>query len=98
MRPTFPLFLLAETAVISASAQRVVGGTTPPPFPPATGTATLHRTLPAHYIPSSLKELSDRSTAVVEANVQSSLPPQEIPSRSLFTDALLSVVRVFKGP
>jgi hypothetical protein len=45
-----------------------------------------------------MKELADRSTAVVEAYVQTIFPPQEIPARSLFTDATLLVVRVFKGP
>jgi hypothetical protein len=91
------IFITAATAAPSV-AQRVVGGTAPPPFPPAKGTVTLRRTLPAHYIPDTLKDLSARSAAVVEAYVQTTLPPQEIPAGSLFTDAVLLVTRVFKGP
>ena len=88
---------LAMLPPIPAIAQRVVGGA-PPPFPPPSGTATLHLTLPPHYIPDSLDVLVQQSSAVVEAYVQTTLPPQEIPTRSLFTDAVLRVVRAFKGP
>jgi hypothetical protein len=49
-------------------------------------------------IPDSLKDLADQSSAVVEAYLQATLPPQEIPARSFFTDAVFLVERVFKGP
>jgi hypothetical protein len=98
MRTVLPSICLALVTITSTPAQRIVGGAAPPPFPPTKGTVTLHRTLPAHYIPDSLKALTDQSSAVVEAYVQITLPPQEIPARSLFTDAVLQVVRVFKGP
>jgi hypothetical protein len=97
MRTILSAIVLAIVTLTPTAAQRVVGGTAPQ-FPPAKGTAILHRTLPPRYIPDSLKGLVDQLSAIVEAYVQITLPPQEIPASSLFTDAVLRVVRMFKGP
>jgi hypothetical protein len=98
MRAGLSIVLFAVTLGTASAQERLVGGAAPEPFPPAKGTAMLHRRLPANAIPNSLKELADQSSAVVEAYAQTTLPPQEIPARSFFTDSVLSVVRVFKGP
>jgi len=97
MRNVLPtIFLTTITLAPIHGQERVVGGA-PPPFPSAKGTSLLHRRLPSHSIPDSLKDLADQSSAVVEAYLQATLPPQEIPARSFFTDAVLLVERVFKG-
>jgi hypothetical protein len=98
MRNVLPtIFLTTITLAPIHGQERVVGGA-PPPFPSAKGTSLLHRRLPSHSIPDSLKDLADQSSAVVEAYLQATLPPQEIPARSFFTDAVLLVERVFEGP
>ena len=90
------LISIAFTPPLLIGAQRVVAGTPPAPYPPPNATATFFLDLPPGYEPKSSEQLCDSSTLIVDAYVQSVLPPRQN-GRRLETDAIVLVNQVLKG-
>ena len=64
---------------------------------PQEGTAKFYRTLPPGYVPSTLKQMCDMSTLIVEGTVRSSLLPRQLSPNNLETDSIITVTRSLKG-
>ena len=92
------LFWIVVVAVtlpssVAQEARRRVGD----PFPKG-DSALLHVSPAPGQVPHSLKELCNTSSLIIEGTVRTTLPPREPSSRSLETDAVISVNRTLKGP
>lgn len=89
------IILFAATLPTSVAQNRP---TQPIAWPPSEGTARLFITPAPSEIATSLRDLGNLSSLVVEGTVKITLPPREPSPRTLETDAVILVNRTLKGP
>ena len=65
---------------------------------PTQGTSHLYITPMPGQIPSSLKELCDLSTLIIDGTVKATIPPRDTGTGALETDAVIAIGRTLKGP
>lgn len=90
-------FLLVAATAVSPSLLGQTSAKPGPLPPPARGIARLHITPAPGQVPTTLKELVDKSSLIIEGTVIKTLPPRETSPGSLETDAIISVTRTLKG-
>ena len=97
MKHVFAFSLLLATTTVStclmAQTPARPGVTQPPPR----GIAHLHITPAPGQVPTTLKELVDASSLIIEGTVIRTLPSRETSPGSLETDAIISVTRTLRG-
>lgn len=88
-----PLSLSIAQIVCAQESRRRIGD----PLPSAQGAVDLHVTPNPRDLPSSMRDLVDRSVLVVDGTVTKVYPARETSPRALETDALITVTDVLKG-
>lgn len=95
--PRLLVYTILTTLALPAGAQQISRKRVRDPSPPG-DTGLLEITPAPGQIPTSMKALCNASSLIVDATIAKVFPPRETSPGSLETDALISIIRILKGP